>query len=331
MIVRSNFIFQTSGDLVDDVVNPGHVLTVDPQGGTANASFASVNTVSVPVTLAQGVTTWFASNIGEVFSSTITNSGTINWNGSGTISFGEFTNTTTGVFNISSSSTLTGLSASSQIANYGSLKKYGTPGRTIIDSEFANYGIFRIDAGSVQLEDGGSQPTNGVTILNSGTTLRVDASSDYTVSGGSIYTNGMAVFRGSLVMTGGFLVVGTDMAPSQFQVWGDYTQGANATLQISVVWGTNSQLQVSRGPNNNIGTGTATLNGQVLFLISQTSPPGATPVGGQPFLTCTARAGTFASWASTMPNGWNDRMGVFHRLTNIALNANGTDYDFFIN
>ena len=204
-------------------------------------------------------------------------------------------------------------------------------GNSVINATFANYGTFQIDTGAWRLGEGGNQSRTGATtVITSGATLYVATGFDYTVAGGYINTSGTAVFRGVLVNDAGSLVLGTQTMASTFEIWGDYTQGANASLAISVLGASHSQLNVSKWPNNNIGTGSVTLDGQVVFLISQSTPPGATPAGGRPFLTYLARAGTFASWTSTLPNGWNDMMMVHHQVTGIGLNANGTEYDYFI-
>ena len=168
------------------------------------------------------------------------------------------------------------------IYNAGLFRKSGGTGTSAIYDTFNNAGT--VEAGTGKLEF--TRPfiqTAGVTTLGAG---QLQADQGFTLNGGMF--TGTNTLTGSVTNTAGLVSPGA--SPGRLAITGNYTEAANARLQIEIAGTTpgSGYDQLSVG-------GTATLAGTLDVLLLN----GFTPAAGNVFtsLVCNARSGTFKTIA----------------------------------
>ncbi len=147
-----------------------------------------------------------------------------------------------------------------------------------------------------------TQGGGGITRLAGGT-ISLDSGQIYTLAGGILFGGGM--IDGDLASSGGTVVIGSDMGSLVLEVSGDYTQQANATLDVQArganAWG---ELQVN---------GSASVSGTLaLDLLLGYLPPAGVPYDF--LLAVGGVGGTFAS----LPAGYS----VVPDVQSLALQRN---------
>ncbi len=117
-------------------------------------------------------------NIGKAVAgqSNLNNEGTINFNGTGSLSLGfgtpTFTNSVSGVLNLNSDTSITGQQGIGTLINTGLIRRQQSSGIFNIDANFQNNnGIISVESGTLLLNNGNSILTDGTYNVTSGSTL----------------------------------------------------------------------------------------------------------------------------------------------------------------
>ncbi|MBI5772031.1 MAG: PEP-CTERM sorting domain-containing protein, partial [Verrucomicrobia bacterium] len=253
---------QTGGSLAAATVN----LTGNASwtSGNWNTSAASTGTIASGVTL-----TVSSTNVHDFNFRTVTNQGTVNWSGGQLRSGngGGFINAAGATFSDSATTTTffnAAYGGSASFANSGTYTKSGNA-TTYFQSPFANTGTVNVNAGKLELDNGGSTATgsslnvaNGATLEFGGGTFTFAASTTLSATGNINVTGGTTTFTTgnfalpSLSLTGGTIDgAGSITTPS-------FTQSGGA-LDLSSLVFTSSALWNSGNWNSSSAT-TATIN-----------------------------------------------------------------------
>ncbi len=224
---------------------------------TGNASWSAGDWSTAAASTAligSGVTlTLSGANVKDFNRRTITNVGTVNWQGGQLRSGngGGFINNTGATFNDSADNLFNGAYGGSvSFANSGTYNKNG-PGTTTFQSPFNNSGTLNLNAGTLAFDNGGSATAGSVINIPTGTTLRfgggnfsLATSSTLAVATGATthITGGTTTFAAgtfalpTLNLTGGTLDGGGTLSTPSLVQNGGALELAALTLTGSATW-----------------------------------------------------------------------------------------------
>lgn len=193
-------------------------------------------------------------------------------------------------------------SATGSLANAGTLTK-ASAGTTSVDASFANTGVVNANAGTLDFAGGYTQNAGGLVL-----------------AGGTVLSSGGFTFNGGMLGGGGALTgdvnnvaatVSPGASPGILTIVGNYTQGANGTLNAEI-GGTTPGTQYDQL----IVTGNATLGGafNASFL------GGFVPVAGDTFNVVQAGGAVSGNFATATGPAGNALVG-FYRPSRFDLIA----------
>ena len=171
-----------------------------------------------------------------ILDGSLTNAGTVNWTGTGTLQFGHnygwgndavgwIVNQAGAVFNVQNDQTMANAYGSPFFENAGSLlKSAGT--NTTITVAFNNTGTVDVQSGTVSVSDGGSG--NGQFIAEAGATLAFPT--DYSVGSGAVLTG-----AGTNLLSGGTFTVNGSITTTDAVLAGA-TLAGNGTFNGLFLW-----------------------------------------------------------------------------------------------
>ncbi len=217
--------------------------------------------------------------------SLLDNAGTVIWKNTGDLSLdtGSLITNRPGAFFIAenNASLSYGGAAAVKFDNAGTFLKTNSAGTTIVGSVFNNYGTNAISTGTLNLNSTFTQ-YGGLMSLCSGNVINGSA---LQILGGEV--RGAGNISGDVNNVGG--TVSPGCSPGQLTIGGNYTQGANGTLNVELA-GTTPGSSYDRLAV----TGTATLGGSVRVALSGGFEPA--PNASFMFLTGGSVNGGFASF-----------------------------------
>jgi hypothetical protein len=288
--------------------------------GSGNLTLTGSNTWSSgtmsgtgKTTLAAGATISVATNAGVYLARTMDNAGTFNLAGVQNLMFSSSTlnNLSTGIINVSGSSSFDMSGGFSTLNNAGTFNKTGTSAAGILGGTFSNTDILNVQAGTLSIRSAVSQlPSSTLTAgtwnVSNNATLDLSNSSNITTSAASITLDGanssfpklnsLTTNQGSLTITNGRNFT----TASGFTSSGTLTLGPSAALTLPAAAtytqtaGTTSLSSATiAGPVNILAgslTGTGTISGSatVAGTLSPGSPIGTLAFGSNLTLTSSA-------------------------------------------
>ena len=243
-------ILMSGGFLSPDVYNTG--VTFNLPGAMFQWTGGVIGGYQQPVPVANAGTITLAGSADKATYGNFNNNGTIIHKDTGRLNVYvngggfSFTNKAGAVYDLQTDAGVF-TSAGGEFNNSGLFKKSGGAGTSLVDLPFHNAGNVEVNSGTIQFSR--FQQTAGVTNLNGG---NLAFSNETVFDGGSVI--GTGTISGNVRNNGATFAPG--FSPGKITVSGNYTQGANGTLNMEIggaAPGTQyDQLQVS---------GTAVLGG----------------------------------------------------------------------